>query len=159
MITTMYEATSRTGNQTVWNAPSLQSFNLASDDPGSCEVFPANSMASENDPIIFLDALAARSPTKARQGLAMAINDLIEMTQDWPVEKVREIDGLLEREDLPSLTDTRVRFSKLIRRVVARGVIKSDVEYYAVRNAFELTSDGYEALSDLLATYEASASA
>ncbi|HET7576922.1 MAG TPA: hypothetical protein VFK19_10230 [Sphingomicrobium sp.] len=84
----------------------------------------------------------------------MAINDTIEATERWPADKVEAIDDLLEREGLPSLTEMRLRFSKVIRRVVARGSIKNDVEYYAVRNAAELADDGQEALWKLLAAYE-----
>ena len=84
----------------------------------------------------------------------MAINDLIEDTDRWPTEKVEAIDDLLIREGLPSLTEMRLRFSKVIRRAVARGVIKNDVEYYAVRNAAELANDSPEALWKLLAAYE-----
>lgn len=118
------------------------------------EAFPAALLTPETDPLARLDEIAARSPAKARQGLAMAINDLIEDTDRWPTEKVEAIDDLLIREGLPSLTEMRLRFSKVIRRAVARGVIKNDVEYYAVRNAAELANDSPEALWKLLAAYE-----
>jgi hypothetical protein len=118
------------------------------------ETIPTQLLTAENDPVGCLDALAARSPAKARQGLAMAINDTIELTEGLPADKVEEIDKLLEREGFPSLTKMRLRFSKTIRRVLARGSIRDDVEYYAVRNAAELTADSEEALWKLLAAYE-----
>jgi hypothetical protein len=121
------------------------------------ETFPAESLSPTNDPVACLDRLAARSPAKARSGLAMAINDTIEATESWPVEKVEAIDQLLEREGLPGLTQMRHRFSKVIRSVIARGSIKNDVEYHALRNAAEVADDGQQALWTLLAAYEARA--
>ena len=84
----------------------------------------------------------------------MAINDTIELTECWPIEKVEATDHLLDLDDLPTLTEMRLRFSKVIRRVVARGNIKNDVEYYAVRNAAELAHEGQKALWELLGAYE-----
>jgi hypothetical protein len=117
------------------------------------ETTPAELLTPETHPIAIGEAMAARSLAKARQGLTMAINDTLEMTEGWSAERVAEIDALLERHGLPSLTEVRLRFSKVIRRVVARGIIKNDVEYYAVRNAAELASD-QETLWKLLAAYE-----
>lgn len=121
------------------------------------EVFPAHLLTPETDPVGTLDGLAARSPAKARAGLAMAINDMIEAAECWPVEKVVAIDDVLERDGLPGLSEMRLRFSKVVRRVVARGSIKNDVEYYAIRNAAELANDGQDTLWKLLALYEARA--
>ena len=105
-------------------------------------------------PIAELDQLAERSPTKAREGLSMAINDLIEMTDNWAAQDTRAIDDELLQKGLPTLTEMRVRFSKVVGRAVRRGRVKDEVEYHAVRNAAELAQDGQEALRKLLAAYE-----
>lgn len=84
----------------------------------------------------------------------MAIGDTIEQTDGWLPEKVATLDQHLMKEGLPTLTEMRLRFSKVIRRVVSRGSINNDVEYYAVRNAAELGREGGEALWPLLAAYE-----
>jgi hypothetical protein len=119
------------------------------------EVFPADLLTPATHPIACLEQIEVRWPAKARLGLAMAIGDTIEQTDCWPSERVAALDELLASEGLPSLAEMRLRFSKVIRRVVARGNIKDDVEYYAVRNAAELPNDSYEALWKLLAAYEA----
>lgn len=116
------------------------------------ETFPAELMSLETDPIVHLDRLASTAPAKAREGLSMAINDIIEMTDDWAQERVAATDALLRERELPTLTEMRGRLSKLVQRAVRRGSIKDEVEYYAVRNAAEL-ADG-EQLGPLLATYE-----
>lgn len=84
----------------------------------------------------------------------MVINDIIEMTDGWSEERVFATGLSLEREGLPGLTVMRGRFSKAVQRAVRRGHIKDDVEYYAVRNAVELTEEGQERLRVLLAAYE-----
>ena len=84
----------------------------------------------------------------------MAINDTIEMTSDWAEERVVATDLSLQRADLPSLTEMRGRFSKVVQRAVRRGSIKDDVEYCAVRNSVELTEEGRDQLWKLLAAYE-----
>ena len=110
----------------------------------------------EADPILALDRTFAASPANARKGLAMAIGDTIDMTDSWPAERVAAIDHSLKNEGLPTLTDLRLSLSKEIRRVVSRGSIKNEVEYYAVRNAAEQTQDE-EALWRLLSDYEGKA--
>lgn len=82
----------------------------------------------------------------------MAINDMIEMTDGWAQERVAASDAALLERDLPTLTEMRGRFSKVVQRAVRRGSIKDEIEYHAVRNAAELT--GGEQLRPLLASYE-----
>ena len=48
----------------------------------------------------------------------------------------------------------RTQFSKVIRRVVGRGSINNDVEYYAVRNAVEVADGERGPLWKLLSAYE-----
>jgi hypothetical protein len=119
------------------------------------ETIPTDLLTVANDPVSCLDRLAAQSPAKARLGLAMAVGDTIEATEGWPRDRVALIDNELARDALPSLTAVRLRFSKVIHRVVRRGSIKNDVEYQAVRNSAELAHDDQEPLWKLLSAYEA----
>ena len=118
------------------------------------EVFPAELMSTELDPLAELDRQASRSSAKAREGLSMALNDIIELTDGWPQQRVAAVDSSLQRKGLPTLTEMRMRFSKSVQRAVRRGIIKDDVEYYAVRNAAELMEGEAERLWPLLAAYE-----
>ena len=116
------------------------------------------SLTPESHPIACLDAIAVKYPARARQGLEMAINDTIELTQSWPQKRVQEIDDSLQANGLPTLSEIRARFSKEIRRVLKRGQINSDVEYYAVRNAVEMSdSEELGQLTQLIAAYETKA--
>lgn len=119
------------------------------------ETLPIELLTPDNDPVSCLDRLAVQSLAKARSGLASAIGDTIEATGRWPRDRVAAIDKELVGEGLPSLTAVRLRFSKVIHRVIGRGSIKNDGEYYAVRNDVELGHDDQEPLWKLLSDYEA----
>jgi len=119
--------------------------------------FPPDAIGPDAGPLGTLDAIAARYPARARRGLSMAINDLIEMTDDWPKERVNSTDLALAKAGLPSLSEIRKRFSETVQRAVHRGHIKDDVEYHAVRNAAELSGDSQDSLWRLVAAYERSA--
>ena len=120
------------------------------------EVFPPELMSKGADPVAALDAIAATSPAKARQGLAMALGDIIELTSGWTTEQVDSLDRRLVDDGLPALTTVRARFSKAVQRIVRRGRINDEPEYYALRNAAEQGGDT-ERLRQMLATYESQA--
>lgn len=119
------------------------------------KIFAPALLTPETHPVACLEQIESRSPGKARAGLATAIGDSIEMTEGWSLERVAETDKLLAGDGLPTLTEMRIRFSKVIRQVLKRGTIRNEVEYYALRNAAELTQDGRDALWTLLSAYEA----
>jgi len=121
------------------------------------ELVPAPVLTSETDPVTQLDVLASRSPAQARKGLAMAINDMVEATADWTAEEIERIDGMLASEGLASFTEIRLRFSAVVRRAVARRRILNEVEYYAIRNASELTAGEDQSLRKLFADYDVGA--
>jgi hypothetical protein len=122
----------------------------------SGDTFP--NVSEDQSPVAALDAIAASSPAKARDGLGMAIGDLIELTSRWSVEQNSALDRKLKAADLPTLTEVRARFSKAVQRVVRRRRISSDAEYHAVRNAAEFEHDSAP-LWQLIAAYEKQQSA
>lgn len=119
------------------------------------KAFPSRLLTPETHPIAVLDQLALKAPAKARSGLGMAISDVVEFASDWPVSEVTACDRELSQLGLPTLSQVRVRFSKLVQRVVRRGQIKSDDEFYALRNAVEQLGADSAALWSLLDAYEA----
>lgn len=85
----------------------------------------------------------------------MAIGDIVDLTSDWPASNVTACDHELSQSGLPTLAQVRARFSKLVQRVVRRGQIKSDDEFYALRNAVEQRGADSAGLWRLLEAYEA----
>jgi hypothetical protein len=118
------------------------------------KVFPSDQLTPDTHPVAVLDRMAVKSPAKARSGLSMAIGDVVEFTSEWPASDVTACDHELSQSGLPTLSDVRTRFSKLVQRVVRRGHIKSDDEFYAIRNAAEQQAADYVILWPLLEAYE-----
>ena len=88
---------------------------------------------SKSDPVDVLESFEKESMSKAKKGLSMAINDTLEMTESWPSDAVREFDRILEENGAATLTELRMRHSKKYRKVLKRGAINSEVEYYLVK--------------------------
>lgn len=98
---------------------------------------------------------------KARQGLAMALGDCMQAVVNWPPATVAAFNAECALSGLPSLADIQFRFWKTIRTILARGHIRSEKEYYAVREAAEMMTDeatSHEAWSMLCAFEEKFAS-
>ncbi|WP_267388622.1 hypothetical protein [Sphingomonas sp. GC_Shp_3] len=119
------------------------------------KVFPSDLLTPDTHPVAVLDRMAVKTPAKARSGLGMAISDVVEFTSDWPATKVAACDNEFSQFGLPTLSEVRARFSKLVQRVVRRGHIKSDDEFYALRNAVEQQGADAVSLWPLLDAYEA----
>lgn len=116
---------------------------------------PDIEVGSDIDPVRVLDGFAKKSPAKARESLALAIGDLVEMTSDWPKDRVIATDHQLLATGLSTLSEVRALFSKTISRVLRRGSIRSDAEYYSVRNAAERPSEHQPMLWSMIEAYEA----
>ncbi|NJC41825.1 hypothetical protein GGQ87_002120 [Brevundimonas alba] len=102
---------------------------------------PLPNLKPEDHPISVLDATAAGAPARARQGLAMMIGDEVEMTAAFSPEEVARLDSHLRALALPTLSEMRLRVMKAVRRIAARGAIRSDDEYFLIRNAVEALGD------------------
>lgn len=119
------------------------------------QAMPDIEAGSEIDPVQVLDGIADKAPAKARLGLALAVGDIVEMTNDWSGDRVGLVDRELQEAELPTLSEVRVTFGKAVNRVLRRGSIKSDAEYYLVRNAAETPGEHQSKLLALAAAYEA----
>ena len=101
------------------------------------KVFSSDLLTADTDPVAVLDRMAVKTPAKARSGLGMAIGDVVKFTSDWPASDVTTCNRELSQMGLPTLSEVQARFSKLVQRVVRQGRIKSDEEFYALRNTVE----------------------
>jgi len=109
----------------------------------------------ESHPIVVLDGMALEAPARARQGLGMMIGDFIEDTSHLPASQVKQIDAEFSTAGLPTLSDMRLRFMRQIKRIVKRGSISKEEEYYLIRNAVEgVADDEQPQLWQMLADYE-----
>lgn len=118
------------------------------------KVFASDLLNPDTHPIAVLDRMAVKTPAKARSGLGMAIGDIVEFTSSWSASEVTACDHELSQLGLPTLSEVRASFSKLVQRVVRRGQIKTDDEFYALRNAVEQQGAHSATLWPLLEAYE-----
>ena len=86
----------------------------------------------------------------------MMIADLVEASAGLHGDAADKLDARFAEAGLPSLSAMRLRFQRKIRSVLKRGVIKNEMEYYALRNAIAGASDNAERerLSALLTAFE-----
>jgi len=92
------------------------------------------SLAPEDHPLAVLNSIEKTSLSNARKGLEMAINDCVEKSADWSAEKVAAADAELQSQGLISLTEVRQSFSKKYLRVLKRGSIQSEQEFYLIKS-------------------------
>lgn len=118
-------------------------------------------VSAASHPLAVLDQLEAESSSKAKAGLKMALNDVIEQSMDWPHDLVRDVDRGLENDGLPSISTLRYRYGNRLRKVLKRGRICDETEYYllmgiAVDQTLELETSVRSGIDHLLEAYEGS---
>ncbi len=114
-----------------------------------------NSAASAS---VDLSKLEQTNHKQAAAGLKQAINDIVESSQHLPESDVRELDLELKRLGIVTLSEVRRRYSKSYRKVLKRGRILSETEYYLVRNVIidhaAKEDSEMERLEMMIAVYE-----
>ena len=91
----------------------------------------------EDYPMAVLERTEKNSRSNAARGLAIAINDLIEMSMGWPIDRVAEVDLQFSSFGLITLSELRRRYSRSYKKIVKRGRIKSLEEYYLIKDMVE----------------------
>ncbi|MGC1469315.1 MAG: hypothetical protein WA793_08020 [Sphingorhabdus sp.] len=106
-------------------------------------------------PLNFLSALEQKKPGLARQSLSMGIGDTLEETQNWSLKRTQAVDAALSDAGLPTLSAVRLEFSKKIASIMQRDKVRSELEYYALRNVVEAMPDAdRDKAWQLLAAFE-----
>ena len=120
--------------------------------------FGAQNLPPEQRPSAVLERLETEHPKKAASGLHMGINDCVEMSFELDPKEVAKTDELLHGLGILTLSEVRRRFSKKYAAIVKRGRIRSDAEFYLIRNVLgdpTIESPGErEALEKMVDDYE-----
>jgi hypothetical protein len=95
---------------------------------------PAGSPAN---PLNALATIQEKQPAAASKGLAMAINDIVEMSEGQTPDYVRTLDAHLTTQGAMTLSEARARFSKKLKVMLRRGTLRDETEYYLARNAVD----------------------
>lgn len=99
--------------------------------------------------------------SKALDGLKQAVNDAVEALVDQPAEFVQRLDASLQEAGLLTFSEVRRRYASSYKRILKRGAIKSDTEYYLIAgvladSATLADADERATLGRLVSDYESS---
>lgn len=88
----------------------------------------------------------------------MACRDVLEMTQDYDRSALELWDQLLSSQDAPTLSEMRARHWKLVAKILKRGRIKDEDEFYLVKESvdrMDIKESGRAQMVPLLDAFEA----
>ncbi len=112
------------------------------------------------DPLLFLEPRPGQTKSQAFMGLRQAIQDTLEDMKEMGAHKLQEIDALLKNEGAPSLSEVRSIIWNEIPKIMKRGRIKNDTEFYLIKErtiniaSNEFTDQELQLLNRLLEEYE-----
>ena len=100
--------------------------------------------------------------SKALQGLKQAIHDAIEGTSDFDFEDVKKLDSELSSKGIITLSVLRKHYWSKYKKVLKRGSIKNEIEYYLINGLVcdlsnSLKKEEKETLSSMLIEFEENA--
>jgi hypothetical protein len=114
---------------------------------------PCDSPIHPLNVLVEVEAKFGRS--KAKSGLQMAINDIVEELARLQSHEVSARDIELSRLGAMTLSEARAHFSRALKRIIRRNCIRDDEEYYLVRNAVDfLNSEDSVRCAPMLAAFE-----
>ena len=105
-----------------------------------------------------LEALEKKSMKMAFAGLRQAIHDCVEMSFRFDQAEVEKLDSELRERGIVTLSEIRRLYSKGYAKILKRGQIKDETEYYLMCNVLHdptaKPSEELELLEKLISTYE-----
>jgi len=96
------------------------------------------------------------------EGIRMAVNDMIEWGTDLSKDQTSELDSKLKESGFPTFTAMKNRNYRQVMKILSRGTIKSDTEYYLLNsyltdvNCEELSTKEISSAEQILAAFEMS---
>lgn len=96
---------------------------------------------------------------KALEGLRQAVNDTVTYGSDKPLSFVQELDMALRKNNLITFSEVRRRYSAAFKRILRRGGIRNEAEYYLIAGIVadctaELEPDQHLRLEEFITTYK-----
>ncbi len=109
-------------------------------------------------PVACLETLEKMGMGMATRGLRPAINDCVERSLRFDRGEVERLDAELRARGIVTLSEVRRRYSKAYAKIMKRGCIKNDTEYYLIRNVLddptEKSADERASLAKIASEYE-----
>jgi hypothetical protein len=121
--------------------------------------FKADGLPPDKRPIASLEALEKKSMKVAFNGLRQAINDCVEMSLRFDHAEAKKLDAQLRCGGIVTLSELRRRYSGSYAKIIKRGRIKDEIEYYLASNVLadptEKSREECTSLEELISDYEA----
>ena len=123
------------------------------------EFYADGPVPPEIHPLTVLSGLEKVSASRAKKGLLLAVQDLVESTTSWSAERVAKADQRLVSAGSFSLSELRRRYSQKYLNVLKRGSIRTEAEYYLLKGiadgtAIEPGATELDKILQMLAAYE-----
>lgn len=99
---------------------------------------------------VCVDIIEQHGRSKALAGLRMAVNDILEDLGRIPSVQVEHLDEAFHRAGLVSLSELRRRYLSSFKRIVKRGRIRDDTEYYLLNGVVLDQSNDIDATERVL---------
>jgi hypothetical protein len=84
--------------------------------------------------------------SKALEGLRQAVNDTVEDLADYSADFIKQLDESLKSQGIITFSEIRRRHSRVFRKIIKRGNIVSDTEYYLING---ILTDCDSGISDI----------
>jgi len=128
----------------------------------STHVFGLNPLDPIHPSNALNDIVKQYGKSRALQGLRQAVNDTVEQLSDKPAEYISELDAKLRAQKLVTVSEVRRRYSSAYKRILRRGHIRGETEYYLVAGivadcSAEVEPSERSQLEQLVAAYEGEA--
>lgn len=110
-------------------------------------------------PSQFLETIEKTSVANAKKGLQMAINDIVEETANWTPDAVAAADMKFSGAGTFTLSKVRRSYSDKYVKILKRGAIRSETEYFLLKGildggSLEPGAGESQKLSSMLESYE-----
>lgn len=97
--------------------------------------------------------------SKALEGLKQAVNDTVEELSGQPIEYIQRLDAALREKGIITFSEILRRYASSYRRILKRGKIKNETEYYLIAGVLAdlsslATHEERVLLDNLVAQYE-----
>jgi len=100
--------------------------------------YPKNLPPPSESPSDFFERIEKISLPKAKRGLQMAINDIVEIIScEWDPLQISEADKRFAAAGLSTLSEMRLRYSKKYSKIFKSGVINNEIEYYIIKGVID----------------------
>lgn len=113
-------------------------------------------LRAKTDPMAELAKAEAVSRKRAITSLYAGMRDTIAITDRYSAGELQSLDERFQEESLPSMTSVRTVFDRTIGKILDRGVIASEDEFYSLKSLEDctLSDDVRSEVQRLLGDYE-----